>query len=207
MALNPRPLLLALALGCGAAVGAVAGAAPAAAHGGGAAFEVVDAGEEAPGTVTLRLAVLFEADGHEATGAFVDVFPTGPTGGEAPTVRLARETGAGTYAATFELDEPGSWTLAVTSSFPPGSTEIPVQVAGAAEGSPAVGGAGEEPVTTTGEGGADGGVVEDPEVGGAEGGSDTSNLIVAAFSGIIGGGLGLWVSRRRAARRRAASSE
>jgi hypothetical protein len=216
VALSPRSLLVALTIGGGASVAAAAGAVPAAAHGGGAAFDVIQASEVAPGTVTLRLAVLFEADGHEATGAFVDVIPTGPTGGEASAVRLARETGAGTYAATFELDEPGRWTLEVTSSFPPGRIEIPVRVAAPVDGDPA---AGEEQVATTGEpatalegaapgdDGSDAGVIEEPEAGGAEGGSDATNLVVAAVSGILGGALGLWVSRRRAARRREASAD
>lgn len=302
MALTCRPVLLALALGGGALLGSAGAATPAAAHGGGAAFEVLEATEVAPGTVALRLAVRFEADGHEATGAIVDVVPTNPAGGEAATVRLAREMAAGTYAATFELDEPGSWTLEVTSSFPPGSTEIPVRVGGAGR-DPAVAPAGEEQPAVTGEppgapedgarpdgapadggsggggpedggsgqggselgvggagsgsedggsedggsdegrsepvggsepevggagggsedggsaeGGSEGGalegggsgeagVIEEPEVGGAEGGSDATNLIVAAVSGIVGGGLGLWVSRRRTARRGAASTD
>jgi len=193
-------------------------AAPAGAHGGGAVLEVLEAAEVAPGTVSLRLGVTFETDGGDATGAIVDVIPTSPGGGEKAAVRLAREPGAATFAATFELDEPGEWTLAVTSSFPPGSTEVPLEVqgteGGAGDREAAVLPAGTtetaagEPGTREGgtpEGGApEGGVIDAPEAGGAEGGSDATNLTVAAVSGILGGGLGLWVSRRRSARKRAA---
>lgn len=191
-------------------------AAPAGAHGGGAVLEVVEAAEVAPGTVSLRLAVTFENDGGDATGAIVDVIPTSLDGGETAAVRLVREPGAATFAADLELDEPGRWTLAVTSSFPLGSTEVPVEVRGAERGAEDRGaavfpaGAAEtaagEPGTPEG-GPPEGGVIDEPEAGGAEGGSDATNLIVAAVSGILGGGLGLWVSRRRSARRRAASAD
>jgi hypothetical protein len=201
-------VLLATVIACVSAL-----AAPAAAHGGGALFEVLEAAEVSPGTVSLRVAVRYESDGDDAVGALVDVVPTSPTGRPGPAVRLVREEGGGTYAALLELGEPGQWDLALTSSFPPGSTTVAVQVLdpAVAGGRTAVVPAGEDEAAATTEGrsapdggAADDGVVDEPEAGGAEGGSDATNLIVAAVSGILGGGLGLWVSRRRAARRRAA---
>ena len=200
MALRVRALLLAAA-----AVASPVVAAPAAAHGGGAALEVLEAEQVAPGTVSLQVAITYESDGDAATGAIVDVVPTGPGGEVAPAVRLERDA-TGAYAATLDLSEPGRWTLAVTSSFPPGSTEVPVEVGetAAAEDEPGAvpveGAAASEPPGTSE-------VLDEPEAGGAEGGSDATNLVVAAVSGLVGGALGLWVSRRRSARRRASSAE
>lgn len=184
-----------------------AAASPAVAHGGAAAFEVLEAEEVAPGTVALQVAVTFEADGDEATGAIVEVVPTSPDGEASPPVRLEQD-GTGAYAATLDLPEPGGWTLALTSSFPPGSAEVPVEVGDPAPAddeagqAPAVEAAASEPDASGGDE-----VLDEPEVGGAEGGSDATNLVVAAISGVIGGALGLWVSRRRSARRRAASTD
>ena len=158
------------------AVASLALAVPALAHVGSAEFEVLEAAEVAPGTVSLRLGITFEGDGEAAEGAIVEVVPAGPDGATTPSVRLAREADAGIYAGTFELDEPGTWTLTVTSSFPPGSTKVLVEVDGEADV--------EVAVTT-----------------------DTTNLLVAAASGVIGGGLGLWVSKRRSARKRAAAGD
>ncbi len=189
------------------AIGAWAPAAPAAAHGGGAAFEVLEADEVAPGRVALQVAVEFEADGEEATGAIVDVVPTSPDGETSPAVRLERD-GTGAHATTLDLPQPGRWTLAVTSSFPPGSTEVAVEVGNAAPADDGAGAAVDEEAAASEPAGTSGNeVLDEPEVGGSEGGSDTSNLVVAAVSGLLGGGLGLWVSRRRSARRRAASAD
>ena len=170
---------------------------PAAAHGGAATFEVLEAEEVTPGMVGLQVAVSFEADGHDATGAIVDVVPTSPDGEPSPAVRLTRdETGA--YAAVLDLREPGAWTLDVTSAFPPGSTEVAVEVGdGAAAAEPV-----EEVAASEPDGTSERDVLDEPEVGGAEGGSDTTNIVVAVASGLVGGALGLWVSRRRSARRR-----
>ena len=190
-----------------AAVLAPVTAGPAAAHGGGADFEVLEAEEVAPGTVSLQVAVTFEADGDEATGAIVDVVPTSPDGEASPAVRLERD-GTGAHAASLDLPEPGEWTLAVTSSFPPGSTEVPVEVAGSAPADDAADPAEAEEAPASEPGGSsDTDVLDEPEAGGAEGGSDTTNLVVAAVSGLVGGALGLWVSRRRSARKRAASAD
>lgn len=211
MALSrPRPWAFASV----AALGLWLPAAPAAAHGGDAAFEVLEAAEVAPGTVSLQVAVTYANDGDPAEGALVDVVPSGP--GAAPGVRLEREA-AGTYAASLELDETGTWVLSLTSAFPPGQAEVSVEVGGApkpeqgdevepsASIAPAAATqASTTEATTTTEAPLR---LDEPEAGGAEGGTDTTNLVVAAASGIIGGGLGLWFSRRRSARKRAEAEE
>lgn len=192
-----------------AALGALAAglvmAAPAGAHGGSAVLEVLEAAEVAPGEVGLRVAVTYESDGEVADGAIVEVTATGPSGGAEPSTRLEREAAGDAYAARLELPEDGVWLLAITSSFPPGGTEVEV----------AVGSTGDEPEGEGTEASAadgpaegdepDGAGLDEPEAGGAEGGSDTTNLVVAGLSGVVGGGLGLWASRRRSARKQAAA--
>lgn len=174
-----------------AAAGALAG--PAAAHGGGAVFEVLEAAETAPGEVTLQVQVTYEADGEPAEGAIVEVAASGPGGATAGPEPADRQDEPGVYAATLDLAEPGEWVLAVTSSFPPGTTEVPVEVSGE----------GPVPERSSAEGPPKP-VLDEPEVGGAEGGSDATNIVTAAVFGLLGGALGLWVSKRWAARRRAA---
>ena len=181
-------------------------AGPAGAHGGSAAFEVLEAAEVASGEVELRVAITYDADGEVAEGAIVEVIATGPSGESVPSARLEREAGGDGYAARLTLPEGGAWVLALSSSFPPGETEVEVEV----------GMTGDEPESgVAADGGrdegsaeddSDGGGLDEPEAGGAEGGSDTTNLVVAGLSGVVGGGLGLWASRRRSARKRAAAA-
>ena len=201
---------LRLVAGLALAWAAVVALAPTAAdaHGGAAELEVLAADEVAPGEVELRLAVRHEADGHPADGAIVDVVASGP-GAALPAVRLDRTAETGVYAAALRLPGPGTWTLAVTSSFPPGVLDVTVDVGAGGE---AAAGAGTPPPATsvtasTGTTSTTADALlpelEEPEAGGAEGGSDTTNLVVAAVSGVLGGALGLWASRRRSARRRA----
>jgi len=187
------------------AVGLVV-AAPAGAHGGSAAFEVVEAEEVAPGEVELRVAITYESDGAVADGAIVEVVATGPSGEAEPSVRLEREAGGDAYAARLALPDEGAWALAISSSFPPGETEVEVEV-GMTGDEPEAEGRGAAVRTAEGstDDEPDGGGLEEPEAGGAEGGSDTTNLFVAGLSGLVGGGLGLWASRRRSARKRAAA--
>lgn len=183
----------------GALVALLALAAPAAAHGGGAAFEVLEASEVAPGRLALRVLVTHEADGHPAAGAIVEVAATGPGDAPAP-VQAVRQEEEGVYAASVDVGGPGAWTLVVSSSFPPGATEVPVAVRGAAAGTTTAQVAAGATSTTAP-------VLPAPEVGGVEGGSDVANLVSAAVFGVVGGALGLWVSRRRSARRAAAEAD
>lgn len=182
-----------------ALVALIALAAPAAAHGGGAVFEVLEASEVAPGRIALRVLVTHEADGDPAAGAIVEVAATGPGDAAVAPVQAVRQEEEGVYATSVDVAEPGAWTLVVTSSFPPGTTVVPVEVRGAAGGTTTTTAPAAAPTT--------GPVLAAPEVGGVEGGSDTANLVSAAVFGVIGGALGLWVSRRRSARRAAAEAD
>lgn len=166
-----------------AVVAAVSLAGTAGAHGGGAVFEVLEAAETAPREVTLQVQVTYESDGELAEGAIVEVTASGPGGATAGPEPADRRDEPGVYATTLDVAEPGEWVLVVTSSFPPGTTEVPVEVTG------------------------EGPVLDEPEAGGAEGGSDTANLVTAAVFGLLGGALGLWLSKRWAARRRAAKPD
>ncbi len=179
-----RLRLLLVVLAVVVAVGGPVG--PAGAHGGGAVFEVLEVTETTPGGVVLRIRITHEADGDPAEGAIVEVAATGPDGEVVPAAPAERQGEPGAYAVTLDLDSSGPWTLQVSSSFPPGTTEIPIEV----------------PVTDPSTPTSLTAALDEPEAGGAEGGSDTTNLLVAAVFGIVGGALGLWVSKRRSARRR-----
>jgi hypothetical protein len=193
--------LAALVVGGAVLLGVGAAAGPAAAHGGAAVMELLSDVEVGAGVTEVRVAVTHEADGHPAEGAILDAVGAGPGGAATPAVRLERTGDVGVYAAPLELATPGRWELTLTSSFPPGTLVVPVAVAEAGPATtagPAVASTA-PPSSTTTEPPVAG--LEEPEAGGAEGGSDRTNLVIAAVSGILGGGLGLWASRRRARRR------
>lgn len=144
------------------------------AHGGGAVFDEVVVDQSSPGQVVLSVDITYEDDGEAAEAAIVDVVARRPAGQEADGVRLERAGDPGSYRGDLDLDGPGTWTLEISSSFPPGETEVPVEV-GAAPG--------------------DEGATDD-------GGSTIVNVVVGAVFGLIGAAAGLWVSKRRNARRR-----
>jgi len=189
------------ALACAALVLVLGTAGPVHAHGGPATFDVLSDLVVAAGRLELRVAVAHEADDHPAEGAIVDAVAVGPDGAASPAIPLAHTADVGVYAGTVALPVPGAWTLTVTSAFPPGTLDLTVDVAAAPDTpSPpttAVVGAAATP-TTAGPPVVD---LDEPEVGGAEGGTDRTNLVIAVVSGVVGGCLGLWASRRRAARR------
>lgn len=163
---------------CGAllvAVAAVAWPLAASAHGGGAVFDGVVVDQEPPGQVVLSLDITYEDDGEPAEAAIVDVVAHGPAGQVADGVRLERVGEPGSYRGDLDLAGPGMWRLEVSSSFPPGATEVPVEVEAAVA-----------------------------DLGGTDdGGSTLVNVVVGIVFGLIGAAAGLWVSKRRNARRRA----
>lgn len=162
-------------LGAAAAlVAVVAWPYAASAHGGGAVFDEVVVDQASPGQVVLSLDITYEDDGEAAEAAIVDVVARGPTGQQANGVRLERAGDPGSYRGDLDLDGPGTWTLEISSSFPPGETEVPVEV----------------------------GAVLGGERARADGGSTIVNIVVGAVFGLIGAAAGLWVSKRRNARRR-----
>ena len=185
---------------------------PAHAHGGPGLVELRSEGSVPEGPTELAVSITYENDGEPAEGAIVDATASGPEGVVTPPVRLGSTADPGIYRAGLELPAPGEWTVTVTSAFPPGSLAVPLTVRPATS-DPAVasttGTSTTTPSTTTAStttstsSGPTVPTLEEPEVGGAEGGTDRTNLVVAAVSGILGGVLGLWASRRRSARRRA----
>jgi hypothetical protein len=176
--------------------------APAHAHGGPGVLELRSEDSVLEGPSELEVAVTYENDGEPAEGALVDATARGPAGSVTPAVRFAQTGDAGVYRASIDLPAPGPWTVTVTSSFPPGSLVVPVTVRPAPPDATA-GLAATSATTGTTTSGPTVPSLDEPEVGGAEGGTDRTNLVVAAVSGILGGALGLWASRRRSARRRA----
>ena len=184
----------------------VLAAAPAHAHGGPAVVELRSEDSVLEGPSDMEVVVTYENDGEPAEGALVDATARGPAGSVTAAVRFEQTGDPGVYRAAIDLPTPGPWMVTVTSAFPPGSLVVPVTVRPAALDSPASATAAPPSTTTTTSTTASGPTVpqlDEPEVGGAEGGTDRTNLVVATVSGILGGALGLWASRRRSARRRA----
>ena len=180
---------------------------PVHAHGGPGVVELRSEGSVPAGPTELAVSITYENDGEPAEGAIVDATARGPEGVVTPPVRLRSTADPGIYRAGLELPAPGEWTVTVTSAFPPGSLVVPLTLRPAtsepAAASTASASATSASTTTSTTSGPTAPTLEEPEVGGAEGGTDRTNLVVAAVSGILGGALGLWASRRRSARRRA----
>ncbi len=175
---------------------------PAHAHGGPGVVELRSEGSVPEGPTELAVSITYENDGEPAEGAIVDATASGPDGAVTPPVRLRSTADPGIYRAGLDLPAPGEWTVTVTSAFPPGSLAVPLTVRPATS-EPATASTTTASTTTSTTSGPAVPTLEEPEVGGAEGGTDRTNLVVAAVSGILGGVLGLWASRRRSARRRA----
>lgn len=119
------------------ALGVIASLAPwtiavANAHTGEANFDVLDAASGSDLVIDLRLRVRYSGDNNPAERVFLSVTPTSPDGRELPSVELERRAG-GVYQGVISVDEPGRWTLSVTSAFPPGGTSLTVD-AGTGEG-------------------------------------------------------------------------
>jgi hypothetical protein len=180
---------------------------PAHAHGGPGVVELRSEGSVPEGPTELAVSITYENDGEPAEGAIVDATASGPEGVVTPPVRLGSTADPGIYRAGLELPAPGEWTVTVTSAFPPGSLAVPLTVRPATSDPALASTTGTSTTTasttTSTTSGPTVPTLEEPEVGGAEGGTDRTNLVVAAVSGVLGGVLGLWASRRRSARRRA----
>jgi hypothetical protein len=103
---------------------------PAHAHGGIAAFEVRSA-EGRGRQVHVELLLTYENDGEPAESGFVTATPVAPDGRTLPPVELVRAED-GIYVLDTEVDADGAWRFRLTSRFPPGSTEVTVEVDGSA---------------------------------------------------------------------------
>lgn len=107
---------------------APAGAVPA--HGGGGQITLVRAEATGPFTVAVEVCVTFTLDRDQADTARVVLGATGPGDLEVPaeTMGVGDQPGLRTGELTFP--EVGSWTVQVTSTFPPAELAVPVTVDG-----------------------------------------------------------------------------
>lgn len=99
----------------------------ASAHTGGAVLRVDTSDAKEGLAVDVTVAVNYEGDGEPAERAFVAVTPRAEDGRRLAKQDLERADG-GRYTGTIAVDEPGRWTLEVTSSFPPGEATTVVDI-------------------------------------------------------------------------------
>jgi len=97
------------------------------AHSGNAVFETLQAEGGSDLVIHVRLRVRYSEDRELAERAFLKATPTSPDGRTLPEVDLERET-SGVYRGAITVDQPGTWTLAIASAFPPGNTTLTVDV-------------------------------------------------------------------------------
>jgi hypothetical protein len=97
-----------------------------AAHTGAPTFDVQEASAHGR-TIRLRVAVTYSVDGDAAEGAFLTAVPIAPDGRPRPAIDMRRRS-RGVYVLETEVDSDGRWTFQITSRFPSGSTEVPVDV-------------------------------------------------------------------------------
>lgn len=97
------------------------------AHSGSATFETLEARAGSDLVIHLRIAVRYSNDHEPAERAFLSAEATSPDGRKVAAVQLTRGDG-GVYAGALHVDEPGEWTVEITSSFPPGRTSLTVDV-------------------------------------------------------------------------------
>jgi hypothetical protein len=107
---------------------AVAGAAPASAHEGGAVIDIEAQHPTTTGTHYI-VRVTWDNDGHPAADATVTATAVGPDGAQLTPVELAPYDEDGRYAGAVEMTEPGSWTVRITSIEPNGTAETTAEVA------------------------------------------------------------------------------
>lgn len=100
------------------------------AHGGGGQITLVRADATGPDTVAVEVCVTFTLDRDQADTARVTLGATGPGDLEVPaeTMEVGEQPGLRTGVLTFPED--GSWTVQVTSTFPPAQLAVPVTVDG-----------------------------------------------------------------------------
>ena len=110
---------------------------PAGAHGGGAAFKVLDATSPGGRIVEIRVAITYSSDHELAEAALVQAVGHGPDGHTTAPIDLSRRPG-GVYRLRTTVPAKGTWRFDVTSRFPPGSTRITVEVGDTSTSSSAV---------------------------------------------------------------------
>lgn len=109
-------------------VGLTTGAAPAFAHGGGGAITLVNAESTGTDAFAVEVCVTFTLDRDQANTARVTMKADGP--GQATVAPQKMEVGdqPGLRTGEIHLPSPGSWTITVESTFPPGQLAIPVSM-------------------------------------------------------------------------------
>jgi hypothetical protein len=169
-------------------------------HGGPGEIAIVAAEPSTDGgSVHLEIAITYVNDGEAAERATVSVTGTSGAGATAGPVDVVATDVVGTYVADVPVPEPGAWTFAVVSTFPPATAEVPVAVEGAATtdtGAPvdtADAGAGTTAATggatTTAPGAttaapADGAAADEVAAGATDDGDDDGGLPALAWVGI-----------------------
>lgn len=105
------------------------GAAPA--HGGGGQITLLRAEATGPDTVAVEVCVTFLLDRDQADSARVTLSATGPGDLEVAAVTMDVGDQPGLRAGELTFPDDGSWTMQVTSTFPPAQLAVPVTVDGA----------------------------------------------------------------------------
>lgn len=103
-------------------------AAPAAAHEGAGALEVLSADPAGPLAVSYRVRLTFRADGHPARDATVTAVALTPDGSSSTPQQLGPTAEEGVYAGTVTFPQPGAWTVRFTSVTPGATLERPETV-------------------------------------------------------------------------------
>lgn len=117
-------LLVGVVLSTTAPVGAAPG------HGGAGQITLLRAEASGPDTVVVEVCVTFALDRDQADTARVTLSATGPGDLEVPPATMAVGDQPGLRSGELTFPEDGSWTVQVTSTFPPAQLSVPVRVDG-----------------------------------------------------------------------------
>ena len=128
------PRLLEIAVGglllAGFALSATSPVGAAPSHGGGGQITLLRAEATGPDTVAVEVCVTFVLDRDQADTARVTLSATGPGDLEVPPTNMAVGDQPGLRSGELTFPQDGSWTVQVTSTFPPAQLAVPVTVDG-----------------------------------------------------------------------------
>ncbi|MBL8777808.1 MAG: hypothetical protein JNK12_17845 [Acidimicrobiales bacterium] len=122
--------LLGALVAAGAPFATLASAGASLAHGGGGQITLLRAESTGPDTVAVEVCVTFVLDRDQADTARVTLGATGPGDLEVRPVTMAVGDQPGLRTGELTFPEDGSWTMQVTSTFPPAQLAVPVTVDG-----------------------------------------------------------------------------
>lgn len=100
------------------------------AHGGGGAITLVRAEPTGPDTVAIEVCVTFVLDREQADTARVTLSATGPGDLEVAPQDMTVGDQPGLRTGELTFPDVGSWTVRVTSVFPPAELAVPVRIDG-----------------------------------------------------------------------------